>query len=344
MKAAKKRTTQTTFLMTSHKGKGEFGRIQDFFAPLTEGHEGSFGLLDDAALLDVPQGYRLVVTTDMLVRGVHFLGDEPPEAIAAKALRVNLSDLAAKGAKPFAYSLALALPSDIDDDWVARLAQGLSSDQKQYGLRLLGGDSVSTPGPVTISITAFGTAPVDCYPNRARGRSGDLIFVSGTIGDSALGLLAARGAFGGVSSCEVLVQRYRYPDTRIELGLALRGYVNAAMDISDGLVGDLSALAMASGCSAEISSTQIPLSDSAATLIAADPNLFETALTGGDDYELLVTISPDFADAAMKAASKAGVEFHCIGRLSHEGVVGQVCVRDIDGNCLEFSQEKYTHA
>lgn len=335
--------TPTKVPMTKKAGKGEFGRIRDYFAPLTEGRAGSFNLKDDAAWLDFPTSEHLVITTDMLVRGVHFLGDETPAEIAAKALRVNLSDLAGKGACPLAYSLGLALPSDVEDAWVEQFAAGLAEDQKRYGLYLLGGDSVSTPGPITISITTYGTIPKDCYPSRTAGRVGDHLYVSGTIGDGALGLLAARGVFGRSGVSDRLVERYRYPQPRIQLGQLLRGKVSASMDISDGLVGDLSALAKASGCCAGINSFDVPLSESAAALIAEEPSLLETALTGGDDYELLFAVPPRSVEAVKQAASLANTPIQQIGMLRAGDPSGDVFVSDREGKRLEFIQEKYTH-
>lgn len=330
--------------MSEQSGKGEFGRIRDYFAPLTEGHADSFNLLDDAALLDCPREERLVVTTDMIVQGVHYLGDETPEEVAAKALRVNLSDLAAKGASPFAYSVAMALPKDVDDNWVARFAEGLAADQKKFGLRLLGGDSVSTPGPTTISITAYGTVPGDAYPSRAGGKAGDILCISGAIGDGALGLLAAKGTLGSRPDLNDLITRYRCPEPRLGLGLAMRSFASAAMDISDGLVGDLAALAGASGCAAEIQAGCIPLSDSAKKLISDDPELFAMAITGGDDYELLFAIPAQSYDAAMRAAAKENIGLTKVGTLTDKGPAGEVTVLDRNGDQLNFSQEKYTHA
>lgn len=330
--------------MTDGQGKGEFGRIRDYFAPLTGGDEDSFDLTDDAALLNIPATEKLVVTTDMIVRGVHFLDNDQPEDIAAKALRVNLSDLAGKGARPVAYTLNLALPRDVSDDWVARFAQGLADDQDRFGIRLLGGDSVSTPGPITISVTAFGATPADCYPWRGGGHSEDILFVSGTIGDGALGLMAAKGAFGFGDEADFLATRYRRPEPRLALGQVLRGLVNASMDISDGLVGDIEALALASGCTAVLDAPSIPLSDAAASVIADQPHLMAAVMTGGDDYELLLAISPDKVADAMAAAAGVNIPLTKVGFLHDNGVAGDLAVLDQDGKRMSFSQQKYTHA
>ena len=172
---------------------GEFGRIDRYLKPLAAGFPGALGLTDDAAVFGIPADRELVITTDALVAGVHFLPDDPPADIAAKLLRVNLSDLAAMAADPLAYSLVTSLPADIGDDWLAAFAAGLAEDQQRYGIHLMGGDSVSTPGPVTLSVTAFGLVPKGQALRRGTAGADDLVFVSGTIGDAALGLRVLQG-------------------------------------------------------------------------------------------------------------------------------------------------------
>ena len=323
--------------------RGEFGRIRDFFAPLTGGHPDTFGLLDDAALLSVPDGKELVVTMDTIVRHVHFLGKDSPEDIGAKLLRVNLSDLAAKGADPVAYSLSLALPSTVDDSWVEAFAGSLAREQDRFGIRLLGGDSVRTDGPEVLTITAYGSVPRGGMMLRSGAKPGDAIYVSGTIGDGALGLMAARGAFGAVPGVETLARRYRIPEPRLDLGRHVRSLVNGAMDISDGLVGDLAAMCVASGTGARLASGDLPLSDPAIEILAVDPDLMETVLTGGDDYELLLSVPAENIAAFNGAAERADTIVTKVGEMTGSSRPGEVQVLGPDGEQIELHHLKFTH-
>lgn len=268
----------------------EFALIKTFFAPLAKDFSGSLNLTDDAALIDIPAGKELVVTKDAIVEGVHFLGSEDPSLIARKLLRVNLSDLAAMGAKPLCYFLALMLPKSISPDWVQRFAQGLAEDQKEFSIHLAGGDTTSTPGPLALSLTALGTVPRGSALKRSTAKVGDGIFVSGTLGDSALGLKLLRNPDGSPNTD--LIKRYLLPQPRVDLGQKLRGIASACIDISDGLVQDLGHICETSGVGAEIIRGKLPLSDSAAEMIAADVELWDAPLAGGDDYELLFTVPP----------------------------------------------------
>jgi len=269
--------------------KNEFQRIATYLAPLTAAAPGAFGLLDDAAVIETPAGQSTVVTTDTMVEGVHYVGDEAPSLIARKLLRVNLSDLAAMGARPSAYTLNLALPESVSDAWLADFTEGLRLDQTSYGISLIGGDSVATPGPATLTITAFGDAAEGEVLRRAGARAGDGLYVSGTIGDGALGLLVLRGEIGGLDAIarDELVDRYRLPRPRSALGVGLVGTAHAAADISDGLVADLGHVASASGLAAEIDLACIPLSSAAGAALDHDSDLWPTVLAGGDDYELV---------------------------------------------------------
>lgn len=265
--------------------------IARVFAPIAGA--AALGLKDDAALL-APERAPLVVTTDMIVAGVHFFADDAPSLIAKKALRVNLSDLAAKGAAPVGFLLALALPGDWTNEWLDAFAAGLAGDARDYHAPLIGGDTTATPGPLTITITALGRA--ERFVPRTGARPGDAVFVSGPIGDAALGLavrrdpaLAARLSEGARDN---LLSRYLLPQPRLDLAPWLSANANAAMDISDGLAGDLAKLCDASGVSAVIDVASVPLSAAAREAIALDPALFETALTGGDDYEILFGAAP----------------------------------------------------
>ena len=310
---------------------GEFGRIARFFAPLASGAPGALGLTDDAALVDCPPGERLVVTVDAMVEGVHFLADDPPELVARKLVRVNLSDLAAMAARPVGYFLTTALPKSRGDDWLAGFAAGLAQDQAEFGITLLGGDSVSTPGPVSLTLTALGRVPAGAEVRRGGARPGDLVFVSGTVGDGALGLEAAQGKLDGLlepADVAYLADRYRLPRPRVGLGPRLSGLASAMMDVSDGLVGDLGHICEVSGVAGVIEAGQVPLSVAAAKL----PDRLETILTGGDDYELLFTVPPERRDAVTAAADAAGVPVTTIGRIE----AGQG-VRVLDGEGREMA-------
>ncbi|MDF1790647.1 MAG: thiamine-phosphate kinase [Thalassobaculaceae bacterium] len=295
---------------------GEFDRIARFFAPLAAGAPGAFGLTDDAAVLPATApDQEWVVTVDALVSGVHFLPDDPPELVARKALRVNLSDLAAMGASPSGYTLALALPKDLTapEVWLEAFSRGLAGDQAEFGVHLLGGDSVSTPGPITISITAFGLVDRGRILRRSTAAPGQDLWVSGTIGDSALGLYAAQGRLS--SDFGDLADRYRLPIPRVALGPRLVGVASAAMDVSDGLLQDAGHLAARSGCRISIDAPAVPLSESVAKLVSDDPNLFAQVLQGGDDYELLFTAPAEARDALLAAGRDAGVSVTRIGRV-----------------------------
>src|SRR3954447_21729415 len=278
---------------------GAFGRIRRFFAPLAG--PGGLGLTDDAALVDCAAGRRLVVTVDAMVEGVHYLPDDPPELVAKKLLRVNLSDLAAKGARPLHYLLTTALPKAFGDDWVARFAAGLAEDQRQFDVDLLGGDSVSTSGPAVLSLTALGEVTAGTEIRRSGAREGDRIWVSGTIGDAYLGLKVLRGAYSQLDPAEraLLATRFQLPEPRTGLGPRLVGVAHAMCDVSDGLIADLEHLCEASGVAANVELASLPLSVPASRLAEQEPDLPMRLATSGDDYELLVT-APPAATAAVR--------------------------------------------
>jgi len=319
---------------------GEDNLIARYFKPLAT-DPGAFGLTDDAAVL-AASGSDLVVTTDAIVEGVHFLGDDPPETIAKKALRVNLSDLAAKGAVPAGFVLTLAL-RDADENWLAPFARGLGDDATAFQCPLLGGDTVSTSGPVMISITAFGKVPPDEMVRRNRAEPGDRVVLSGTIGDAALGLavLAGRVAVDDPAVREALIGRYRVPQPRVGLAEAVRKYARSAMDVSDGLAGDLAKLCAASGVSAVLDASFVPLSSAVRELVVRGKTSFETAVSGGDDYEILCTIPEDRFEAFAQAARGAGVVVTPIGAV----VAGKMAPRWLDGNGEEivFRRISYSH-
>jgi thiamine-monophosphate kinase len=327
-------------------GSAEDRLIARYFKPLAKDPR-ALGLTDDCAVMTPPAGHDLVLKTDAIVGGVHFLPDDPPEAIAKKALRVNLSDLAAKGAMPSGFLLVLALPAGFDEAWMEAFARGLGEDAEAFDAPLLGGDTVRTPGPVMVSISIFGTVPHGTMVTRMGAEIGDLVVVTGTIGDAVLGLKLLREpqletSWGLVPNHRNhLVTRYRVPQPRNALAEAVRAHASAAMDVSDGLVGDLGKLCAASGVSADITVWDLPFSAAAQSALKSDPLLSEGMLTGGDDYEIVCTIPPSKLDAFRSAASTAGVPIAEIGRI----VAGNAAPRflDRDGRPLFFFRTSFSH-
>ena len=295
----------------------EFELIRRYFAPLTSGTPGAVGLRDDVATLSPQVGRELVVTADALVAGVHFQADDPPDLIARKALRVNLSDIAAKGGRARHYLMTLALGPEIDEAWIAAFVTGLGADQAEFGVSLAGGDTAATPGPVCISITVIGDIEPGTVLRRGGARAGDDVYVSGTIGDAALGLACLQGELEWLDSParEELVGRYRLPRPRTTLGPRLIGLAHAALDVSDGLVADLGHMAEASSLSADIDVALVPLSEAARVVLAREPERLLPVLTGGDDYEILFA-APAGAAARLAALSgELGVPIARLGRL-----------------------------
>ncbi|MEA2886353.1 MAG: thiamine-monophosphate kinase [Bradyrhizobium sp.] len=320
---------------------GEDSLIARYFRPLAT-EPGAFNLVDDAAILQ-SSGDDLVVTTDAIVEGVHFLSGDPPDTIARKALRVNLSDLAAKGATPAGFVLTLAL-READDAWLTAFARGLGEDATRFRCPLLGGDTVSTPGPLMISITAFGRVPAGKMVRRNGAKAGDRVMVSGTIGDAALGLGLLKGgaaaALGGGEQ-EMLIFRYRVPEPRVALAQAVRDHASAAMDVSDGLAGDLAKLCAASGVSAAIDAQSVPLSGPTRTLLGSGAAGIESIVSGGDDYEILCTVPENRFEAFAEAAGLAGVAVTSIGTV----IAGGSVPRFIDGQGAELALPRgsYSH-
>lgn len=300
---------------------GEFEIISRYFRPLAQGAPGALRLLDDAALIAVDAGHTLVVTTDTVVADVHFLSDETPEHVADKLIGVNLSDLAAMGAQPVAYLLSVALPAAWDETalraWLEPFAARLAAWQAEHAIVLIGGDTVATPGPLSLTATALGQVEAGGELRRSTARPGDLVYVSGTIGDAALGLLAASGklAVGEAAARVWLIDRYRTPRPRLGLGLRLRGIATAAADVSDGLVADLGRICIASAVSASVEVERVPLSPPARALIESEPTLLRSVLTGGDDYELVFTASPDAAAMIETIAGEIDLPLTMIGRI-----------------------------
>jgi thiamine-monophosphate kinase len=325
-------------------GSGEDQLIARYFRPLAR-HPGAFGLEDDAAVLVPPPGFDLVLKADAIIAGVHFFAHDPPGSVACKALRVNLSDLAAKGAIPSGFLLSLALPAELGDSWLAAFAEGLGMDAEYYGCPLLGGDTDRTPGPLVISIAVVGVVPGGAMVRRSGAQPGDAVFVSGTIGDAALGLKLRRepelASRLRPQARDWLASRYLLPQPRLDLGPALLHHASAAMDVSDGLAGDLAKLCRASGVSAEVEIGRVPFSDAARETIALDPGACDRALTGGDDYEVLCTLRAEKAGAFRAAAAEAGVDVTEIGRI----VPGHAppAFREVGGRPRAFETPSFSH-
>jgi thiamine-monophosphate kinase len=295
----------------------EDGLIARFFAPIAG--EGALGLKDDAARLTPKPGHDLVLTVDALVERIHFLPEDSPGSVARKALGVNVSDLAAKGADPVGFLLSLALPGDWTEAWLADFAAGLGEAARDYTCPLLGGDTVKTKGPLTLSVTAIGEVPAGRMVLRTTAQIGDLLCVTGTIGDAALGLkLRGHPAWAGSLSPEDrshLADRYLHPRPRHRLAEALRGHASAAMDVSDGLAGDLAKMMRESGVTAEVEADRVPLSAAAARAVQASPDLLDLALTGGDDYEILCSVPEKNLDSFREQADSVGIPLSVIGRV-----------------------------
>jgi thiamine-monophosphate kinase len=324
----------------SGEGLGEFGRIRRFFAPLAG--PGGLQLRDDAALVDCAPGKRLVVTVDAMVEGVHYLPDDPPDLVARKLLRVNLSDLAAMGATPLHYLLATALPASFGDEWVARFTQGLAEDQRRFGVHLLGGDSVATAGPAVLSLTAIGEVAIGSEIRRDGARPGDRIWVSGTIGDALLGLLVLRGGYPelGASERAALSARFQLPEPRTALGPRLAGIAHGMCDVSDGLVADLGHICEASQVGASLALPALPLSPGARRLAAADPALPVRLATGGDDYELLFTAPAAASEVIGTLAAELALPITAIGTIDGGN---QVRLLDVDGQPVPVESAGYRH-
>lgn len=297
---------------------GEFETIERLLRPLAHPVYAR-DLSDDVAVLPSRPGHDLVLTKDVLVEGVHFLPNDPLDTVAQKLLRVNLSDLASKGAEPFGYLLACHWSDRCG--WPEReaFASGLAADQQTFGLHLLGGDTVVTPGPLSVSATLLGWVPKGTAPLRAGARPGDAVYVTGTVGDGWLGLEAARGRLAlSPERVATLAEHYRRPVPRLEFGRAVRGLVSAAMDVSDGLVADVRHIAQASGVGIAIDLEIMPLSAAAHAWfdMRTDPEAAIVKMaTGGDDYELLLTASEREETALRREADRLRLRLTRIGRV-----------------------------
>jgi len=341
--------------MSKHDGKesgssaGEISAedrlIATYFRPIAT-HPGAFGLADDAAAIAPPPGCDLVLTTDGVISGVHFFRDDPADAVARKALRINLSDLAAKGAAPLGFLLSIGLPAGLPADWLKSFARGLREDAEHYGCPLLGGDTDRSPGSITVHIAAVGSVPHGGIVKRKGAQRGDAVVATGTLGDAALGLVlrqdvAAAGRWKlDAAMQDHLLSRYLLPQPRTVIADALRGHASAAIDVSDGVAGDLAKLCRVSGVGAEVTIGNVPLSPAARQAVAAEPPLIETILTGGDDFEVIATVAPGRLEAFVQEAAAAGVPITRIGEIT-SGPGAHF--RDADGRALPLRRPSYSH-
>ena len=318
----------------------EFERIRRFFAPLAG--PGGLDLLDDAALVDCRAGRRLVVTADAIVEGVHYLPVDPPELVARKLLRVNLSDLAAMGARPLHYLLTTALPAVHGADWVAAFARGLAEDQRRFQVSLLGGDSVATSGPAALSLTAIGEVTAGMEIRRSGALVDDLVWVSGTIGDAHLGLAVLRGAYSQLAPEHGagLVRRFRIPEPRVELGPRLAGLAHAMIDVSDGLLADLGHICETSNVAARVEVEALPLSPAAKEIVDQRMDSRVSLVAAGDDYELLFTAPAGATKAIEELSSGLGLPITMIGLIEQGKGVRLV---DSEGRAIPVDHAGYLH-
>ena len=320
--------------------------IQEFLAPLAASAPGAFGLADDCAIFGPTPGHDLVLKTDPIAAGVHFFADDAPADIAWKALAVNVSDLAAKGARPRGYLMALSFAEPPMRAWMAAFATGLAAAQQVFGMVLLGGDTDRRPGPLTVSITVLGEVPAGRMVRRGGAVAGDRLFVTGTIGDAWLGL-QLRAASARARSWPAALDRarlvgcYLRPDPPLALAPAILALASGAMDLSDGLVKDAGRMARAAGVHLEIAAEKVPLSADARALAATDASLFSDLVTGGDDYQVLAAVAPSRAAEFVSAAQAAGVQLTEIG-VARRGPAAAAIV-DARGQPLHFARTGYDH-
>ena len=329
--------------MTGRPSEDEL--IARYFAPMAG--TGGLALQDDAALLEPTPGHELVLTCDTIVHGVHYLPDDPPASIACKALAVNVSDLVAKGAEPKGFLLSLGLPGDWTEEWLAGFAAGLGEAVTAFGCPLLGGDTVRVAGGAIIGVTAVGEVAAGRMLRRTTARPGDRVCVTGTIGDAAVGLALRRERDASwargtpLAHRAFLADRYLHPHPRVRLLPALRSHARAAMDVSDGLVGDLAKMMRVSGTTAVVDVPAVPLSPATGALVAAEPALLDLALAGGDDYEVLFTVPEPSLGALLAEADGLGVAVAVIGLV--EAGDGPPRFRDADGGERSFARASYSH-
>ena len=327
---------------------GEEAIIQEFLAPLAAGYAGAFGLQDDCATIAPAAGHELVVKTDPVAAGVHFPENTAPRDIGWKALAVNVSDLAAKGAVARAYLMALSFPEAPSREWMGEFAQGLAEAQRAFGMQLVGGDTDRRPGPITVSITVFGEVPAGRMVRRGTALAGDLLYVTGTLGDAALGLQLVRDATLAqrwrldVAEAAAIIARFNRPSPRLGLGDALRTHASAAMDISDGLAKDLDRMCRASGCGAVVRLAALPMSSAAAKAVGVDASGWMAVVAGGEDYEILVAVDPARAPAFEKAVHEVAQDLR-ITRIGRMTAGSGVVLEQADGRPLQLDRTGWDH-
>ena len=301
--------------------RGEFELIADVFGPLAK-DPSALNLADDGAIIPNRKGMELVVTTDAMVEGRHFAGDFPPQFLAQKLLRSNLSDLAAMGADPSAYTLTVALPTPPPENWIETFAKGLGRDQARYWISLIGGDTVAATGDHDkwFSVTMFGYVEAGRALRRNGARVGDTVFVSGTIGDAMGGFEIAQGRLASLDSqsTEFLLGRFHLPSPRIKLGRSLQGLATAAVDISDGLVADLGHICEQSGVGANIWAYRVPISDALSNAAGVDSEISHRRLTWGEDYELVFTADPSSQDLIDGLSESLGTGITPVGTITED--------------------------
>jgi thiamine-monophosphate kinase len=320
-------------------------------APLTRGAPGALGLKDDCARLTPKSGCDLVLKTDPVRAGVHFFEDDPPTAIACKSLAVNVSDLVAKGAEPVAYLMALSFPEAPTHQWVAEFVRGLHEAQTEFGCHLIGGDTDRAGGPLSITVTVIGEVAAGRMVRRDTARAGDAVYVSGHLGDAALGLMlhreardgrmALRNRWGLADSAAIeLMKRYMRPTPRLSLSAIVRDHARASMDVSDGVVKDLERMCKASGVGADVDADRLPLSPVAAGVLQRETDLFARVVSAGDDYEILTAVAPDQCAAFEAASASAGTPVTLIGQFrAGDGVA----VTRMDGTAVTFDRKGWDH-
>jgi thiamine-monophosphate kinase len=331
---------------------GEDAIIQEHLAPLAAGYPGALGLKDDCATITPTPGHDIVLKTDPIASSIHFLPDDPPADIGWKALAVNVSDLAGKGALPRAYLMALSFPEAPTRGWMGAFVSGLAEAQGAFGMHLIGGDTDRRPGPVTISITVLGEVPTGRMVLRGAARPGDVLFVTGVLGQAALGLSLLKepllGARWGLDEAAVqaAVNKYRRPQPRLALRDALRCYASAAMDLSDGLAKDLGRMCRASGTGATVSMEALPREVVSKAAVSADPSRWIDVLAGGDDYEVLVAVRPHDAaafEASANAAGAVAAEPFSVARIGEVTAGEAVTFLDQVGNPFALPRTGWDH-
>ncbi|WP_339778854.1 thiamine-phosphate kinase [uncultured Thalassospira sp.] len=316
----------------------EFELIARYFTPIASRSAASLGLTDDAAIFSSTPGEDSVVTCDALVADVHFRAEDDPATIARKVLRVNLSDIAAMGARPMGVVLAAGYNRNLPEEWIIAFAKAFGEDCAHWHVDLFGGDTVSTPGPTFFSLTALGAIAQGRALRRDCARPGDVVAVSGTLGDSALGLAVLQGRLDlkNAAHHDFLCDRYWLPQPRLALGMqaASLGTRLSAMDISDGLAGDIRKMTKASGVGVILHQSHIPLSDAAKAALELDPSHWQTILAGGDDYELLLC-------GSATDIKRLGQDVTVIGTVTDR--INEVLMQDLNGKMAELTKGGFDH-